>query len=80
MIHHHHRTPGQVSAQHHHRSQRTIPPLAQRERSTSAPNVCYNMVGVGGQQSSMDAALEEWSNRIKVYNLAGTGKLYLKKN
>lgn len=75
MIHHHHRTPGQVSAQHHHRSQRTIPPLAQRERSTSAPNVCYNMVGVAGQQSSMDAALEEWSNRIKVYNLAGTGKL-----
>ena len=37
------------------------------------------MVGVGGQQSSMDAALEEWSNRIKVYNLAGTGKLHFKK-
>ncbi len=46
------------------------PPLAQRERSTSAPNVCYNMVGT---QSGMDAALEDWSYRIKVQNLAATG-------
>lgn len=46
------------------------PPLAQRERSTSAPNVCYNMV----TSSGMDASLEDWS-RVKAHNLAGTGKL-----
>ena len=46
------------------------PPLAQRERSTSAPNVCYNMVGT---QSGMDSTLEDWSYRIKVQNLAATG-------
>lgn len=45
-------------------------PLAQRERSTSAPNVCYNMVTSNG----MD--LEDWS-RVKAHNLAGTGELHL---
>jgi len=44
------------------------PPLAQRERSTSAPNVCFNMVG----QSGVDAALDDWSYRLKVHNLACT--------
>ena len=47
------------------------PPLAQRERSTSAPNVCFNMVG----QSGVDAALDDWSYRLKVHNLACTGTL-----
>ncbi|XP_046444056.1 raf homolog serine/threonine-protein kinase Raf-like isoform X4 [Daphnia pulex] len=45
------------------------PPLAQRERSTSAPNVCYNMVG---NQGGIDTALEDWSYRIKAHNLAAT--------
>nr|CAH0108223.1 unnamed protein product [Daphnia galeata] len=45
------------------------PPLAQRERSTSAPNVCYNMVG---NQGGIDTALEDWSYRIKAHNIAAT--------
>ena len=48
------------------------PPLAQRERSTSAPNVCYNMVG---NQGGIDTALEDWSYRIKAHNIAATGTL-----
>lgn len=48
------------------------PPLAQRERSTSAPNVCYNMVG---NQSGVDSTLEDWTYRIKMQNMAATGKL-----
>ena len=52
-------------------SRRHPPPLAQRERSTSAPNVCFNMVA----QSGVDTALDDWSYRLKVHNLAGTGKL-----
>lgn len=74
--HHHHGGQAGLISQHHRAQRHHPPPLAQRERSTSAPNVCYNMVGVGtgvGQQSAIDAALEDWSNRIKVYNLAGTG-------
>ena len=45
------------------------PPLAQRERSTSAPNVCFNMVSNTG---GIDPALEDWSYRCKAH-LAGTG-------
>ncbi|KAK4036139.1 hypothetical protein OUZ56_028204 [Daphnia magna] len=45
------------------------PPLAQRERSTSAPNVCYNMVG---NQSGVDSTLEDWTYRIKMQNMAAT--------
>ncbi len=47
------------------------PPLAQRERSTSAPNVCYNMVSAPG---GVDGVAEDWSYRMKAQNLAGTGR------
>ena len=52
---------------------RRHPPLAQRERSTSAPNVCYNMVTA---PSSVDGLLEDWC-RMKAHNhLAGTGRIH----
>lgn len=76
---HHHHQPSQSSSNQSSSSSRRAhpPPLAQRERSTSAPNVCYNMVGapgaLGGSLGLSDA-LEEWSNRIRGFNLAGTGE------
>lgn len=50
------------------------PPLAQRERSTSAPNVCFNMVSNTG---GIDPTLEDWSYRCKAH-LAGTGTYIFK--
>ncbi|CAN8017123.1 unnamed protein product [Ixodes persulcatus] len=38
------------------------PPLGQRERSTSAPNVCYNLV------SSQDFSAEDLANRYRSHN------------
>uniref|UniRef100_A0A1E1XC06 non-specific serine/threonine protein kinase n=1 Tax=Amblyomma aureolatum TaxID=187763 RepID=A0A1E1XC06_9ACAR len=44
------------------------PPLGQRERSTSAPNVCYNLV------SGSDFSAEDFANRYRSHNSsAGTG-------
>ncbi|XP_015915867.1 serine/threonine-protein kinase A-Raf isoform X2 [Parasteatoda tepidariorum] len=41
------------------------PPLGQRERSTSAPNVCYNMV------NQNDMTLEEFSSRLRAQGASG---------
>ncbi|XP_077489087.1 serine/threonine kinase raf oncogene isoform X7 [Amblyomma americanum] len=44
------------------------PPLGQRERSTSAPNVCYNLV------SGSDFSAEDFASRYRSHNSsAGTG-------
>ncbi|XP_054718655.1 serine/threonine-protein kinase B-raf-like isoform X2 [Uloborus diversus] len=45
------------------------PPLGQRERSTSAPNVCYNMV------NQTDLTLEEFSSRLRAQGSQGTAGL-----
>ncbi|EEC15325.1 hypothetical protein IscW_ISCW011622 [Ixodes scapularis] len=43
------------------------PPLGQRERSTSAPNVCYNLV------SSQDFSAEDLANRYRSHNSSAGG-------
>ncbi|XP_035210323.1 serine/threonine-protein kinase A-Raf-like [Stegodyphus dumicola] len=45
------------------------PPLGQRERSTSAPNVCYNMV------NQTDLSLEEFSSRLRAQASQGGATL-----
>ena len=51
---------------------RSHPPrLAQRERSTSAPNVCFNAVA----QSVVGGTLDDWSYDLKPHNLACTGTI-----
>lgn len=45
------------------------PPLCQRERSTSAPNVCYNMV------NQSDMSFEEFSSRIRAQGSQGASGL-----